>query len=93
MNAMFFNCKSIKILNLSNFITDNVTNFSNMFNNCNSLIKLNLNNFEINKSAKMKDMFKGCISLKEIKVKNINDFTRKNYNIYSDISRNVKIIT
>ena len=45
MDELFYNCISLQSLDLSNFITSNVTNMNKMFYNCNSLIKLNLSNF------------------------------------------------
>ena len=44
MNYMFYKCKSLKELNLSNFTTNNVTDISNMFYDCLSLKELNCNN-------------------------------------------------
>ena len=38
MHGMFQNCNSLITINLSNFNTQNVTQFREMFNNCNSLI-------------------------------------------------------
>ena len=45
------------ILDLSNFITSNVTNFSNMFYNCTALTTLDIRNFTINSNATTTDMF------------------------------------
>ena len=47
MSYMFYNCKSLKELNLSNFNTQNVTNMFCMFECCESLKELNLSNFNI----------------------------------------------
>ena len=46
---MFNNCSSIEELNISNFITDNVTNMQKMFYKCILLKKLNLSNFNTTK--------------------------------------------
>ena len=40
-NYIFFKCKSLTNLNLSNFNIQNVTNMQIMFSACNSLKKLN----------------------------------------------------
>ena len=40
INYMFYYCKSLTNLNLSNFNTQNVTNMSDMFSYCNSLKKI-----------------------------------------------------
>ena len=49
MSCMFYNCSSLKELNLSNFNTKNVTNMSYMFGYCSSLKELNLSNFNTSK--------------------------------------------
>ena len=48
MKFMFGWCTSLKEINLTNFITNNVTDMSYMFYNCESLEELNLNNFNTN---------------------------------------------
>ena len=45
MYGMFFGCKSLTNIDLSNFNTQNVTDMSYMFDECNSLIKKLTNNF------------------------------------------------
>ena len=42
MSYMFYNCKSLTNLNLSNFNTQNVDNMSGMFSDCKSLKKNNI---------------------------------------------------
>jgi len=49
MSYMFSQCSELKILNISNFITDNVTQMNYMFNECLSLKKLNISNFKTDK--------------------------------------------
>ena len=39
MSGIFKKCTLLRELNLNNFITDNVTNMSNMFSGCKKLIK------------------------------------------------------
>ena len=60
MSKMFYNCKSLKNLNLSNFDTKNVTDMSKMFYGCKSLNNLDLTNFDTKKVTNMKRMFNGC---------------------------------
>ena len=48
MNYMFYNCSSLKNINLSNFKTNNVKYMIGMFNECSSLEDINLSNFNIN---------------------------------------------
>ena len=52
--------KGLIELNLSNFITDNVTDMRFMFYRCSSLIELNLSNFNTNNATYYDYMFYGC---------------------------------
>ena len=51
-NFMFYGCKSLKSIDLSNFNTQNVTNMSHMFSRCKSLHKKNI----ITKDNKINNM-------------------------------------
>ena len=62
---MFNNCKKLNNLNLSNFITLNVTDISYMFNDCISLINLNLDNFISEKTNDIDGIFNNCHKLKK----------------------------
>ena len=68
MSYRFYNCYSLKNLNLSNFNTQNVTNMIDMFSGCNSLTNLNLSNFNTHNVTNMEFMFSDCESLKKGKV-------------------------
>ena len=50
---MFYNCKSLESLNISNFDAQNVTDMSGMFYNCYSLASLDLSNFNTQKVTNM----------------------------------------
>jgi len=71
-NHMFYNCKSITNLNLSNFNTQNVTNMNNMFAICESLTNLNLSNFNTQNVTDMSNMFAFCNSLTNLNLSNFN---------------------
>ena len=60
---MFYNCKSLTNLNLSNFNTQNVTNMTGMFSECYSLTNLYLSNFNIQNFTNIYHMFYDCNSL------------------------------
>ena len=49
---MFFNCESLKELDLSNCITNNDEDYNDMLNGCTALIKLNLGKLSIEKNNK-----------------------------------------
>ena len=69
MSYMFYECSSLKELNLNNFNTNNVTNMSGMFYGCLSLKELNLNNFNTNNVTDMYGMFDGCLDELILKIK------------------------
>ena len=69
---MFYGCKSLTNLNLSNFNTQFVTNMSHMFYYCYSLANLNLSNFNTQNVTDMSYMFYGCKSLTNLNLSNFN---------------------
>ena len=72
---MFSGCSSLKVLNLNNFNTNNVTDMSSMFNGCSSLKELNLNNFNTNNVTNMSYMFSKCTDELKLKLKSkFNEF-------------------
>ena len=44
MNSMFYGCKSLVSIDLSNYNNQNMPNINSMFFGCNSLLKLNISN-------------------------------------------------
>ena len=79
INYLFFECKNLVKINLSNFNTKNVTNMNCMFCFCSSLTKLNLSNFNTQNVTNMNCMFCFCSSLT-----NLNLFSLNNLN-YDDL--------
>ena len=71
-NYMFYNCKYLRNLDLSDFNTENVEDMSYMFFGCSSLTYLNLSNFNTAKVTSMFCMFNGCKSLKELDLSDFN---------------------
>ena len=69
---MFYNCKQIIEIDLSNFDTSQVTNMSYMFHNCSSLISLNLANFNTSQVQNMNRMFCRCSSLISLNLTNFD---------------------
>ena len=66
MSGMFYECRSITNLDLSNFDTSNVTTMQSMFNHCGLLIpsgsylNLNIKDFNVSKVNNFFYMFNGC---------------------------------
>ena len=61
-----YNCKKLSSLDLSNFITTNVTNMGGMFSSCSALTSLDLSNFYTKEVWYMDNMFNGCSALTTI---------------------------
>ena len=78
-NNIFFNCKTLTNINLSNFNTNNATNMNGMFCGCSSLTNINLSNFNTNNVTNMNAMFYRCKKLikKKIIVKDIRILSNK----------------
>ena len=66
MTNMFYNCRALKNLNLSNFNTTSLLNMNSMFRNVNKLITLDISNFDTSKVTNMGYLFSGCSSLNKI---------------------------
>ena len=69
MSYMFYECSSLKELNLNNFNIDKVTDMSFMFSRCSSLKELNINNFNTNNVTDMRYMFSKCSDELKLKLK------------------------
>ena len=69
---MFYNCSSLKSIDLSLFNTINVINMSNMFENCSSLESINLSSFYTSNVTNMHRMFYRCSSLESIDLSSFN---------------------
>ena len=70
-NYMFYGCKSISSIDLSNFNTQNITNMEYMFFDCNSLSSIKLSNFNTQNVTNMGYMFFECKSLLSIDLSNL----------------------
>ena len=72
MGGLFSGCNSLTNLDLSNFETSNVTNFTGMFRDCNNLVNLDLSNFNTLKVTSLNSMFYGCSSLVSVDLSSFN---------------------
>ncbi len=68
MSFMFWNCRNLSSLDLTNFNTAKVTDMSSMFKYCQVLSSLNLSNFNTAEVENMFGMFSGCSMLQTIYV-------------------------
>ena len=72
MQKMFYNCKNLSSLDLSNFNTEKMTDMNKMFYNCNKLSSLDLSNFNTEKVTNMSGMFYYCNKLSSLDLSNFN---------------------
>ena len=75
MNSMFYNCSSLKELDLSKFNTDKVTDMSYMFNDCVNLLSLDLSNFN---TVNVKDMFGMFYNCRSLTILDLSKFNTSN---------------
>ena len=66
MSYMFFLCRNLSSLDLTNFYTGNVTEMWNMFGGCEGLTSLDLTSFNTANVTEMNFMFQGCSALTTI---------------------------
>ena len=72
MSNMFYYCRNLTTLDVSNFNTINVTNMDSMFQDCTSLTSLDLSNFNTSNVTSMVNMFNNCNSLTTVNLSNFN---------------------
>lgn len=60
MMQMFYECRNLSSLNISNFDTSKVTNMSYMFEDCKNLDTLNLANFDMSNVINITSILLGC---------------------------------
>ena len=75
MSYIFYNCSSLKSIDLSSFNSLNVTNMSFMFYKCSSLESIDFSTFNTSKVTNMSSLFRGCSSLQYL---NLNSFNTSN---------------
>ena len=63
---MFFNCINLINIDLSSFITKNITNMEFMFHGCANLIDINLSSFDTKNVIDMENMFYMCKKISNI---------------------------
>ena len=80
MANMFYNCSSLRSIDISSFNTINVENMNSMFYGCILLESLNLFNFNTIKVKDMANTFTGCRSLKSINLSSFNTINVENMN-------------
>ena len=81
---MFENCSKLTSLDLSHFMTSQVTDMSNLFSNCINLEKLKIN-FDTKKVEKMQFMFNSCTKLKSL---NLSSFSTEKCTNFREIFEN-----
>ena len=72
MSFMFWNCKNLSSLDLTNFNTTKVENMSGMFHSCEKLSSLVISNFNTANVTDMSNMFSYCNMLEKLNLSNFN---------------------
>ena len=72
LSHLFYYCRSLTTLDLSNFNIINVTDMYNMFSNCVNLTTLDVSNLNTSNVTNMSYMFGYCKSLTTLDVSNFN---------------------
>ena len=75
---MFYNCSSLKLIDLSSFNTTNVKNMSHMFQGCCFLQSIDLSSFNTTNVKNMSYMFETCPLLQSIDLVSFNATNIKN---------------
>lgn len=68
MAYMFYGCKRLEKVELSNLDTSNATDMSYMFDNCSSLASLDLSGWDVSRVIGMYALFSGCSSLASLEL-------------------------
>lgn len=71
---MFCDCVRLKLLDLSNFVTESVKSMRGMFEGWSNLINLICDKFDTSNVSHMSDMFSGCKSIENL---DLSKFKRK----------------
>jgi len=72
INYMFYECTSLKSIDLSSFNITNVNDMNNMFCRCSSLESIDLSSFNTANVNNMNNMFNECFFLKSIDLSSFN---------------------
>ncbi|BDR57970.1 BspA family leucine-rich repeat surface protein [Xylocopilactobacillus apicola] len=72
MYGMFWECKSLTNLNVTNFDTSSVTNMNSMFSGCRSLTDIDVTHFNTSNVYSMQGMFENCSSLTSLDITNFD---------------------
>ena len=80
MSRMFYNCRSLKELDLNELKTDNVTNIAAMFYNCTGLTTLNLSGLNTSNVTNMSQLFGECTGLTSLNLRGFNTERVKDMN-------------
>ena len=92
MKKMFYKCKSLNTIKLSDFNTSNVTNMSGIFGECPDLTSLDLSTFNTSSVTDMAGMFCGCNSLSSLNLSSFNMNNVTNMSQMFDGCLNLKIV-
>ena len=82
MQGMFYGCKGLTKLDVSNFNTSHVTNMNRMFSNCDKLIELDISGFDTSNVTSMTSMFSRS---KQLVILDLSSFNNKRVTNMNDM--------
>lgn len=90
---MFYGCKALSTIDISNWNTSNVTNMSYMFYNCLGITSLDLSSFNTSNVTNMSAMFRNCPALTTLDIRNFDFSNCTSYgNMFYEVKENCLII-
>ena len=94
---MFYDCKSLKSLDLSSFSTSLVKDMTNMFTSCMLLASLGLSDFNMDSVENIVSMFFGCKNLEYVNLIKSNPnptiLKKSFYNLFKGTPDNIVVCT
>lgn len=92
INRMFYNCQSLKNIDLSNINLLNIENMNYMFYQCLELNSVNLSEIDSSNVNDVSNMFENCIAINTIDISNFNNTDIKINDMFKGVPESGKII-
>ena len=80
---VFLRCRELESLNETEWVTNNITNFSAVFSGCESLKTLDCRNWVTTNATNFTDMFRTCSSL--VRIEGLENFDTRNVTTFASM--------
>ena len=87
---MFYECTSLKTINMNNWTVPKLSGASSMFEGCRSLTEINLSSWNTNNLQYVSNMFSGCTALKSV---NLSGWDTSNISKFTSMFENCSSLT